>query len=285
MTLSEHEAQKEREAKERRAFRLKEARDKIFPEDRKRKAPAEESESEAEAVETDEEQDHGKVPCDACRERKVACVWSGTGRIKACDRCRRFRKPCRVNGVGHRAPRVKKVRVGRDTEEEPGEQTTPVKAKSIPVAGNSGGGGVQVGNGVASGDASLRAPLVDMARNLRRVVSQNAELLEELNKSQNTHMDLLADLCRSLHEITFQLRQRNLLWEQVYCRNSSEVSESIQLVPKLVEHSESGVQVEIPEVTEDAENMEVTEDVGNDERAEKVGTGNAGVEDETMKEA
>jgi hypothetical protein len=180
---------------------------------------------------------------------------------------------------------VKKVRVGRDTEEEPGEQTTPVKAKSIPVAGNSGGGGVQVGNGVASGDASLRAPLVDMARNLRRVVSQNAELLEELNKSQNTHMDLLADLCRSLHEITFQLRQRNLLWEQVYCRNSSEVSESIQLVPKLVEHSESGVQVEIPEVTEDAENMEVTEDVGNDERAEKVGTGNAGVEDETMKEA
>jgi hypothetical protein len=43
----------------------------VFPETWKRKALAEELESEE--AESDEEQGHGKVPCDTCCERKPAC--------------------------------------------------------------------------------------------------------------------------------------------------------------------------------------------------------------------
>jgi hypothetical protein len=215
MTLSEIEAQKEH-----REFRLQQAKEKLFPEMRKRKAP---EESELEGGNSEDEQEHGKVPCDACRERKLACEWSGTSRIKACDRCRGFRKSCRVNGVGHRAPRLKKMRVIRDSEEEAGEPTMPVKAeapkaKSVPVAGNSSGSGVRVGsggtgNGVALEDASLRAPLVDLAHNLRRVIRQNAEFREEFSKAQHTQMDLLANLCGSMREISYQLHLRNIMFE------------------------------------------------------------------------
>jgi hypothetical protein len=52
MTLSEIEARKERENKERRRFRLQEAKEKIFPETRKRRAP---EESESEDGESEEE--------------------------------------------------------------------------------------------------------------------------------------------------------------------------------------------------------------------------------------
>jgi hypothetical protein len=82
MTLSEIEAQKERENQARRKMRLQEAKEKIFPETRKRGAP---EESESEDGESEEELAHGRVPCDACRTRKLACEWSGTGWIKACD--------------------------------------------------------------------------------------------------------------------------------------------------------------------------------------------------------
>jgi hypothetical protein len=98
MTLSEIEAHKERENQERRKMRLQEAKEKIFPETWKR-GVLEESESEDGGSE--EEPGHGRVPCDACRTRKLACEWSGTRQIKACDRCRGFRKSCQVNGVGH----------------------------------------------------------------------------------------------------------------------------------------------------------------------------------------
>jgi hypothetical protein len=97
MTLLEIEAQKEHEQKEHREFHLQQAKEKNFPEMRKHKAPAEELE--LEGGESEEAPGHGKVPCDACCERKLACKWSGTGHIKACDRCRGYRKSCHVNGV------------------------------------------------------------------------------------------------------------------------------------------------------------------------------------------
>jgi hypothetical protein len=77
MTLSEIEAWKERENQEYRKMRLQEAKEKIFLETWKRGVPDE--------LELESEPRHGRVPCDACRVRKLACEWSGTGRIKACD--------------------------------------------------------------------------------------------------------------------------------------------------------------------------------------------------------
>jgi hypothetical protein len=88
----------ERKNHKRRQFSLQEVKEKIFLEMRKRKVP---EESESEVGESEEEPAHGKVLCDACSTRKLACEWSGTGGIKACDRCREFRKSCRVNGVCH----------------------------------------------------------------------------------------------------------------------------------------------------------------------------------------
>jgi hypothetical protein len=90
MTLSEIEAQKEREQRERRAFHLQEAKERIFPEERKRKAL--EKESESEGGESEEDPGNEKVPCDGCCERKPACEWGGTGWIKVCHRCHQFHK-------------------------------------------------------------------------------------------------------------------------------------------------------------------------------------------------
>jgi hypothetical protein len=70
------EAWKLREQKEHREFRLQQVKEKIFPEGKNRKAPAEDSESED--GESEEEQEHGKVPCNNCRERDLVCEWSGT---------------------------------------------------------------------------------------------------------------------------------------------------------------------------------------------------------------
>jgi hypothetical protein len=284
MTLSEIEAQKEHEHKEHREFRLKQAKDKIFLEDQKHKAPAEESESEG--GETEDEQDHGKVPCNACRGRKVACMWSGTGRIKACDPCRGFQKSCCMNGVGHRAPRLKKARVIPDSEEKAGELTTPFKnkvpkAKSVPATGKSNRSGNQVGSGVVSEDMilHLRVPLVDMTRNLRRVVAHNAESGEEFERTLRILLDLLANLCGSMCEISYQLHMRNVMVDQAQDGDQSEVSESIQQVARWGEGAEVGIQVEPEEV---AENSEVVE---NAEVMEKVGMENAGGEDETMEDA
>jgi hypothetical protein len=286
--LSEIEAQKEREQKERREFRLRQAKDKLFPEDRKCKAPMEESESEG--GETEDEQEHGKVPCDACRDRKVACVWGGTGRIKACDRCRGFRKSCRVNGVGHRAPSLKKARITGDSEEETVGPKTPAKAKTIPVTESFGKSGSRVGNtgsvsGVVSEAASLQllAPLIDMAKSLRRVECQNSEFQEEILKARNTELDLLTNLCGSMCEVSYQLHLGNILREQGRDGGRSDVSESIQQVARVGEDADVGVQLEVAKETEVVESTEVPE--RSEVVTEKVGAENVGGEGETMEDA
>jgi hypothetical protein len=281
MTLSEIEAWKERENQERRKMHLQEAKEKIFPETWKRGAP-EESESEDGGLE--EDPGHGRVPCDACRARKFACEWSGTGRIKACDLCRGFRKSCRVNGVGHRAPSVKKAWVAPESEEEAGQPRTPAKARNPKAKRSSDGNGDRVGDrevGRASVEAlqQLKVPLMSMARNARRAVSQHVELLEEFQRSQNILLDLVANLCTLLREIPYQLHVRNEGLEETGSQGTSEVSESVQQAPKLIESAEVGVQAgntDIPEIAEVAGNAEVVE---------KVGTEGVGREDETMEDA
>jgi hypothetical protein len=121
-----------------------------------------------------------------------------------------------------------------------------------------------------------------MARNFRRAVAQQAELLEEFHRSQNTLLDLVANLCTSLHEIPYQLHVRNTVLEQG--GTSSEVSDSVQQVPKLVERSEVGIQTEseVAEGLESAGNGEVQVNSGV---PEDVGTEDVGGEDETMKDA
>jgi hypothetical protein len=204
--------------------------------------------------------------------------------------------------VGHRAPRVKKAWVIRDSSEEVGNGKTPVKMKiplvkvrSLLVAGPSGGNRVQVGSGVpgntgVSEAASLQlmAPLLDMTWSLRRVVQQGAEFLEEFNKSQNTQLDLLENLCSSMWEISYQLHLCNILSEWAQGGDGSEVSEGIQQVAKLgedgnvVESAEVGVQVGTVEVVEDSE---MVENVENAEVTEKVRMENKGNDDEMMKDA
>jgi hypothetical protein len=250
--------------------------EKTFPETRKRGVP-DESESE-------EEPAHGRVPCDACRTRKLACEWSRTGWIKACERCCGFRKSCQVNGVGHRAPSVKKARVALESEEEAGEPKTPAKARTPKVKGRSDGNGDRVGAGEV-GRASeevllqLKVPLMSMARNFRRTVAQQAELLEEFQGSQNILLDLVDNLGTYLREIPYQLHVRNTGLEEAGSRGTSEVLESVQQAPKFTESAEVGVQAEstdIPEVAEIAGNVEVTENVGVEV---------AGGEEETMEDA
>jgi hypothetical protein len=288
MTLSEIEAQKEREQKERREFRLRQAKDKLFPEDRKRKALTEESESEG--GETEDEQEHGKVPCDACHDRKVACVWGGTGRIKACDRCRGFRKSCRVNRVGHRAPSLKKAWITGDSEEETVGPKTPAETKTVPVTESFGRNGSRVGNtglvsGVVSEAASLQlmAPLIDMAKSLRRVERQNSEFREEILKAQNTELDFLANLCGSLREVSYQLHLGNILREQGRDGDSSDVSESIQQVARVGEDADVGVQPEVAKENEVVESTEVPE--RSEVVTEKVGSENVGGDCETVGDA
>jgi hypothetical protein len=99
-------------------------------------------------------------------------------------------------------------------------KVTVPKAKSIPVAGNSGG------SGVASDDAVLRMPPVNMARNLRRVVVHNTEFQVEFNQAQHMQLDLLANLCGTMREISSQLHLQNILFEKAQGRVDSEVSES-----------------------------------------------------------
>jgi hypothetical protein len=185
---------------------------------------------------------------------------------------------------------VKKARVDRDSLEEaevlPRRRLPIAKPKSTPGAGVSGGSGAQVrsgglGNGGLSEAASLQlmVPLLDMTQSLRRVVQQNMEFLEEFNKAQNTQLDLLANLCSSMREISYQLHLHNVLFERVQVGDCSEVSEQIQQVAKLgedgnvMENTEIGVQVGPVEVLEDMEMAENAEDVG---------TENAGNEHETM---
>jgi hypothetical protein len=120
---------------------------------------------------------------------------------------------------------------------------------------------------------------MSMARNFRRTVAQQAELLEEFQRSQNILLDLVANLCTSLREIPYQLHVRNAGLEEAGSRGASEVSESVQQAPKFTESAEVGVQAEntdLPEVAEVAENAEVTENVGAEV---------AGGEDETMEDA
>jgi hypothetical protein len=156
------------------------------------------------------------------------------------------------------------------------------------VKGRSDGNGDRVGAGEvgrASEEAllQLKVPLMSMARNARGSVSQHAELLEEFQRSQNILLDLVTNLCTSLCEIPYQLHMRNNMLEQGGM--SSEVSDSIQQVPKLVERSEVGIQVESADVPEIAEVPEVVEVAENTEVVEKVGTEGAGGEDETMEDA
>jgi hypothetical protein len=128
-------------------------------------------------------------------------------------------------------------------------------------------------------------PLMSMARNARRSVSQHAELLEEFQRSQNILLDLVANLCSSLREIPYQLHVCNTGLEETGSQGTSEVSESVQQAPKYIESAEVGVQAEntdIPEVAEVAGNAEVVE---NTEVAGGVGTEGAGREDERMEDA
>jgi hypothetical protein len=187
-------------------------------------------------------------------------------------------------------PQVKKAWIVRDSEEEMvGNLKSPVKenfskAKSVPVTGKSDGNGVWVGSGVPgtgvmSEEMILELRALDMARNLRRVVRQNVEFREELLKVRNTQLDLLGNLCGSLQEISYQLHLHNAILEKAQEENQSEVLQSIQQVVRLGEGTEVGVQVEVAEEPENAENA------GNVEVTEDVGTGNVGGEDEMMKEA
>jgi hypothetical protein len=187
---------------------------------------------------------------------------------------------------------VKKVQVIPESEEEAGEPKTPArannpKAESVPVAGRSDGNGTRVGSRVISEEAllDLRAPLVSMARNFRRLVCQNAEFLEEFTRSQNIQRDLIANLCTPLREVPYQLHLRNMGLEEAKGRNTSEVSESVQQVPELIAGMEVGIQVGPEEVVESPEIPEVAEVAENTEVTEKVGTEGAGGEDETMKDA
>jgi hypothetical protein len=157
----------------------------------------------------------------------------------------------------------------------------------MPVAGRSDEHEDRVGNGVASEDAilHLRAPLADMARNLRRIVAHNAEFREEFEKTSRALLDMFANLCGSMREVSYQLHLRTLMAEQAQEGAQSEVSESIQQVARVGEGAEVGIQVEteaVVENTEVAENAEVAEDA---EVAENVGTEKLVGEDETMEDA
>jgi hypothetical protein len=83
MVLTDAEARKLQEQKEQKEFQLQLAKERVFPNDQKRKAPVEDSESDN--GESEDEQSHGKVPCDACHEIELVCKWSGTRHIKVCD--------------------------------------------------------------------------------------------------------------------------------------------------------------------------------------------------------
>jgi hypothetical protein len=186
---------------------------------------------------------------------------------------------------------VKKVRVVPESEEEAGEPKTPArannpKAKSVPVMGRSDGNGKRVGSGVPENRATsegasldLRAPLVSMARNFQKLVAQNTEFLEGFHRSQNTQLDLIANLCTSLCEVPYQLHLRNMGLEEAKDRNTSEMSESVQQALKLTESAEIGIQVVPEEVAENSEIPEVAE------VTKKVGMENVGGEDETMEDA
>jgi hypothetical protein len=125
----------------------------------------------------------------------------------------------------------------------------------------------------------LKVPLMSMARNAQRSVSQHAELLEEFQRSQNILLDLVANLCSLLREIPYQLHVRNAGFEETGSQGTSEVSELVQQAPKYIESVEVGVQAENTEV------VEVAEVAGNAEVAERVRTEGAGREDETMDDA
>jgi hypothetical protein len=157
---------------------------------------------------------------------------------------------------------VKKAGVVPESEEEAGGPKTPAKANNPKAKGKSDGNRDRVGSGIPKNrvvsegtSTDLRAPLVSIARNFRKLVAQNAEFLEEFCRSQNTQLDLIANPCTSLREVPYQLHIRSLGLEEVGGRNTSEVSESMQQAPKFTES------VDIPEVAEVAENAEVTEKV------------------------
>jgi hypothetical protein len=151
--------------------------------------------------------------------------------------------------------------------------------------GPSDRGGVQVGSGVLgngvleAASLQLMAPLLDMTQSLRRVVRQIVEFREEFNKAQNTQLDLLANLCSSMREISYQLHLRNVLFKQVQVGTGLEVFEGIQQVVKLGEDRGEAETVEVGVAVvpvEVVENAEVADDVG----AEKVGN-----EDKMMRES